>query len=100
MLTYGTDYTQVNHRNIDTASIAAFFSPNTFADAAIPNSQTMDFEALSGRLSSSSYAPEPGHPKHEPMLQDLRAIFEKHESNGTVNFEYDTLVYYGKLTEE
>jgi ubiquinone/menaquinone biosynthesis C-methylase UbiE len=100
LLTYGKDYTQVNHRNIDTAAIAAFFSPNAFADAAIPNSQVMDLAALTGRLLSSSYAPELGHPKYEPMLWDLRAIFEKYESGGTVTFDYDTLVYYGRLTEE
>ena len=90
----------MNHRNIDKGAIAAFFSPNAFAEAALPNAQTMDFTALTGRLLSSSYVPESGHPKHEPMLQDLGAIFEKYESNGTVNFDYDTLVYYGQLTEQ
>jgi SAM-dependent methyltransferase len=98
--TYGTDYAQSNHRNTDTTAIASFFSPNAFVAATLPNAQTMDFTALTGRLLSSSYAPEAGDPKYEPMLRDLRAIFEKYESSGTVNFDYDTLVYYGRLTGE
>ncbi|HEY3855005.1 MAG TPA: methyltransferase domain-containing protein [Verrucomicrobiae bacterium] len=100
LLTYGDDYTKVNHRNIDPAAIAAFFFPNAFTEAAIPNSQIMDLAALTGRLLSSSYIPEQGHPKYEPMLRDLRVIFDKYESGGKVTFDYNTLVYYGQLTQE
>ena len=53
--------------------------------------------ALRGRLLSSSYAPAAGHPKHEPMLAELRRIFDRHAENGRVRFEYDTHVYYGQL---
>ena len=46
---------------------------------------------------SSSYAPEPGHPNHGPMLAELRAIFDEHNVNDAVTFEYDTVVYFGRL---
>jgi hypothetical protein len=46
---------------------------------------------------SSSYAPEPGQPKHAPMLEALRRIFDQFQSGGEVTFEYDTTVYYGLL---
>ena len=98
LLKYGTDYAAVNHRNIDAEAIASFFAPEAFESVSLPNAQTMDLEALTGRLLSSSYAPEPGHPKHEPMLRDLRTLFETHQSDGRVIFEYDTLVYFGGLT--
>ena len=46
---------------------------------------------------SSSYAPEAGHPNHAPMLAELAAIFEAHQQNGEIVFEYDTRVTYGQL---
>jgi hypothetical protein len=48
-------------------------------------------------LLSSSYAPVPGHPKHEPMLQELQRIFERHAEDGRVAFDYKTRVYFGNL---
>jgi len=65
--------------------------------AAFPNPQAYDFDGLRGRLMSSSYAPEPGQPLHAPMMEELRATFERHASHGTVEFPYQTLVYFGCL---
>jgi hypothetical protein len=59
--------------------------------------QEFDYAGLEGRLLSSSYAPGPGHPKHAPMLRELRRIFEKHARGGRVTFEYKTRVYFGHL---
>jgi SAM-dependent methyltransferase len=96
--TFGTDYEAVNHKQIDATAIGSFFGDGRFKQATFPNQQTMDWEGLKGRLMSSSYAPEPGHPKHEPMLKALRELFEKYQTGGTVTFDYNTIVYYGQLT--
>lgn len=32
------------------------------------------------------------------MLNALRAVFDEHQTNGKVAFEYDTAVYYGQLS--
>jgi len=96
--TYGTDYEAVNHKHTDAKIIGPFFGANGCAQADFPNRQVFDWEALKGRLLSSSYAPEPGHPKHIPMLEALSGLFSKYQSNGKVVFEYDTLVYYGRLS--
>jgi ubiquinone/menaquinone biosynthesis C-methylase UbiE len=82
---YGTDYQQVNHRNIDTEAITAFFAPQLFTRREFENQQVFDMEGLTGRLLSSSYAPEPGHPNHQPMLEALRAVF----------LGYATTMYFG-----
>jgi ubiquinone/menaquinone biosynthesis C-methylase UbiE len=95
---FSIDYQAVDHKQIDNAVIGVFFAPATFKLASFENQQVFDFDGLKGRLLSSSYAPEPGHPKHEPMLSHLSAIFRQHANNGRVVFEYDTLVYYGRLT--
>ena len=65
--------------------------------ASFPNEQRLDLAGLEGRLMSSSYAPEPGHPQHAPMLAGLRALFERHAHQGCVVFPYQTLVYFGPL---
>lgn len=96
--TYGTDYEAVHHKHTDAKIIGSFFGANGFEQAAFPNRQLFDWEGLRGRLLSSSYAPEPGHPKHGPMLEALQALFSGYQADGTVVFEYDTLVYYGRLS--
>ncbi len=95
--TYGTDYEEVNHKNTDAKVIGLFFGASGYEQAAFPNKQMFDQEGLKGRLLSSSYAPEPGHPQHASMLKALQTLFLEHQTGGQVAFEYDTLVYYGRL---
>jgi SAM-dependent methyltransferase len=93
----GTDYEQVNHRNIDATLLRRFFGAEPGLGK-FPYTQWFDFEGLKGRLLSSSYAPEPGQPKHDAMLADLRQIFDAYQQDGRVAFDYDTLIYYARLT--
>lgn len=62
-----------------------------------PNHQTFDLESLRGRMLSSSYAPLPGHPRHEPMLEALAELFGRHAVGGHVRFDYETELYVGRL---
>ena len=95
--TYAVDYAQVNHKLVDDAAIGAFFAPGGFRAATFENRQVLDLAGAQGRLLSSSYTPEPGHPGYAPMLAELRKIFDAHQSGGQVAFDYDTIVYYGRL---
>jgi len=92
---HGTDYAAVRHENIDAAALARFFG-GSFATHEFPNFQEFDFSGLAGRLLSSSYAPAPGHPRHEPMMEELRALFEACAENGRVRFSYRTSVHRGR----
>ncbi len=96
--TCSTDYAQVDHRQIDLAMIQATFPTAAFKTRSFDNQQRFDFEGVKGRLLSSSYAPEAGHPNHAPMLAELATIFEAHQQNGEIVFEYDTRVNYGCLS--
>ncbi|MBD0372796.1 MAG: methyltransferase domain-containing protein [Pyrinomonadaceae bacterium] len=93
----GTDYEAVNHTNISDEVIASFFAPSDFRLKIFDTRQIFDFESLKGRLLSSSYTPEEGHPNYKPMLDELERIFREHEAGGEVAFEYDTKIYYGQL---
>jgi SAM-dependent methyltransferase len=94
---YGTDYTEVQRLG-RVVEGNEFFNPFTCEKRVLPNHQDLDFEALEGRLLSSSYAPQPGDAACAPMLADLRRIFETHQQNRQVRIEYDTNIYFGKLS--
>lgn len=96
LLTFGTDYEDVRHERT-TDAVNEFFDPEPFQERTFAMRQEFDYDGLEGRLLSSSYAPGPGHPKHDPMLKELRKIFSQHATNGKVSFDYKTRVYFGKL---
>ncbi|MBZ5718811.1 MAG: methyltransferase domain-containing protein [Acidobacteriia bacterium] len=96
LLTYGTDYEDVRHERTTTA-IDGFFAPAPYQVRVFDMHQEFDYPALEGRLLSSSYTPQPGHPKYRPMLKELQRIFEAHQTAGRVRFEYSTRVYYSQL---
>jgi SAM-dependent methyltransferase len=54
---YSPDYPVVRHENVD-EEIAGFFAPEAMKLVSLENAQRFDFEALKGRLCSSSYAPK------------------------------------------
>lgn len=94
---YGTDYAQVMHQNVDESSLRPFFGAAGFRLKTFDNRQVFDFDGLRGRVLSSSYVPEPGDPRHAPLLRRLAAIFDAHQLNGRVSFDYETKVYYGHM---
>lgn len=98
LVKFGTDYSEVRHDKA-TPAIEQFFAGDRFVMKGFPNTQTFDFDGLRGRVRSSSYTPEPDHPTFEPMMRQLEAIFDKHQKNGYVSFDYETKVFYGQLSQ-
>ena len=96
LLTYGTDYEEVRHERT-TAAVNEFFDPAPFQELVFALRQEFDYAGLEGRLLSSSYAPGPEHPRHGPMLRELRRIFDEHAEAGRVAFDYNTRVYFGRV---
>ena len=97
LLDYGTDYSNVAERYSDDETMRRWFGPGLLATVQLPNVQRLDFDALRGRLLSSSYAPLAGHPHHAPMLAALRELFEQHAHDGYVEIEYRTRAFAGTL---
>lgn len=96
LLAYGTDYEDVRHERT-TESVNEFFDPAPYQERVFANRQEFDYAGLEGRLLSSSYAPGPGHAKHEPMLRELRRIFDSRAVDGHVAFDYKTRMYFGRV---
>jgi len=84
----------------DMAVIRPFFAPFDLVGHSIPYAQMFDLEGLRGRLLSSSYAPAAGTPGHAPMLAALERLFDTHQRDGRVAFEYDTRAFVGRLSKE
>lgn len=98
IIRHARDYVQVDHRNIHTEDIEAFFAPHAVQLRVFDNKQVFDFEGLKGRLLSSSYMPARGEEGYEAMLADLRNLFDRYEAAGSITIQYDTKVYVGTLS--
>lgn len=98
LLRYGLDYGRSGHRFRDRDRFARFFGHHGYRRKVFANLQRLDAEGVRGRLLSSSYTPPPGHPRHEPMLEELERIFRKHQRHGLVSFAYQTELYWAPLT--
>ena len=96
---FGTDYREVRRQELDPARVRDFVGSDEVTRTTLDNSQRLDFGGLRGRLLSSSYAPAPGHPKHEPMLVRLEQIFSRHQQDGAVSLDYDTEVFCARLAD-
>ena len=69
-----------------------------FRRIAFPNEQRFDFEGFKGRAMSASYSPQPLSPAHEPFMSGLRALFDANQREGKIVFEYETEVFFGRMT--
>lgn len=95
---YGTDYGAVRGSHLTEERLAAFFVPDAMSSAVFANSQQLTLEALQGRILSSSYMPQPGHPRYSEMSRTIEDLFSENETGGHVRMEYDCVVCYGYLS--
>lgn len=93
---YGTDFSRVRHENEERRGrFDTLFGPGGWRRESFPNHQDLDWEGLRGRLLSSSYAPGPGDPRHEPMLAALRRLYEATAVEGKIRMAYHTELILG-----
>lgn len=60
-----------------------------------PSQQELDEEGLLGRIFSMSFTPQEGEPA-EQVARELTEIFQRHQRDGQVVLQYDTMVYLGQ----
>ena len=94
---FGIDYFAVKEQHVGRKRLAQFFAPSKMECATFPNAQALTLEALEGRVLSSSYIPQPGHPRFKEMRMELKKLFEENHSGGLVTMRYDCAVCYGQL---
>jgi SAM-dependent methyltransferase len=95
---FAIDYAQINHKNTQQPEVLAQFFGGPCAEVALENQQRFGIEGLLGRINSSSYMPGSSHPRRSEMEAAARALFTTHAKDNQVTLEYDTRVYYGRLS--
>ncbi|HEY0264570.1 MAG TPA: class I SAM-dependent methyltransferase [Granulicella sp.] len=97
MAEHGVDYPGVKSRyEAHEAAIAAFV-PETVVRERLQGEQELTLEEFIGQVQSYSWAPLPGHPKHEGMQQALREYFAKWQKEGVVRLGTTCYVNCGQL---
>ena len=93
---HAPEYDAVLGSRVDESAMREFLG-GSMERASFLNQRSFSFEGLRGLLMSASYAPEAGHPEHEPLLAGLAKVFAAHQEDGRVLFPYVTLVYFAPL---
>lgn len=96
LLRYATDYGTIRHENITGDELKAFFRRD-YETATFANEQVFDFEGIKGRMLSSSYMPSESSPSYQQVVDELAAVFAKHERSGRIKVLYDTKVYHSSI---
>ncbi len=96
LMNFGTDYKNVTREKFDKSELAEFFKIK-LEGTTFSYSQTFDFEGLKGRTLSSSYVPTEEDPRYKEMINELNRLFTKYQKEDTIDFLYDTKVYYAKI---
>jgi SAM-dependent methyltransferase len=91
------EYEKVKADGAPIEELARFFAPSPMQQATFANSQRLDLESFLGRVFSSSYMPFPNTPEGQAMSGDLTRLFEEESTDATVEFLYDTQVYFGMM---
>jgi len=98
LVDFGADYKAVQSSHLSPEKQAAFFAPDAMKEKVFPNAQDLTLEGLEGRILSSSYMPQPGHPRYDAMRNAIENLFAHAQKNGRVRLEYECRVAYGQLT--
>lgn len=93
----GSDYNEVNHRNITDVDFTNFFKHGKYQVEKYSNIQVFDEDGLLGRAFSSSYIPPKDTEAGQAFLADLQQLFQQYQVDGTVDFVYQTEIYLGKV---
>jgi SAM-dependent methyltransferase len=95
---YVPNNTRLDYQQVYETALNDFFGALGFTTKIFSYRQHLDFEGVKGRLLSSSYTPETGHPNHEPMIAGLSKIFQAHAVDSRVTLDYTTKMHYGRLS--
>ncbi len=97
LLSRAPTYREITASHVDETALTTFYGGRRFERAEFPNAQRLDFEALRGRVMSSSYAPLPGVPGHDELMDGLYQLFRRHALDGTVQIDYGTVIIFSSL---
>lgn len=90
-------YSEREGGNSLNTDLPKFFGLKTIDKEIFSNPQVYNLERLKGDLVSYSYIPNEEDPRFNYMISELELLFKKYNKNGTLIFDYETVVYYCKM---
>ena len=90
------EYPKVNSRNVTDEKIAGFI-PVGHKSRSFANNRMYTWDELLGRLASSSYTPKEGTGEFRALKEKLKALFDRWNVGGRIEFLYTTEVHSGKM---
>jgi len=96
LLTYAKDHETMSARKEE---LKLRLEAAAFEQRSIEEKRLVDFEGLVGQTLSYSITPSEGRESYHPMRESLRRLFERHEKDGRVTFEYAMEVQYGRCRQ-
>ena len=92
---HGKEYDKISDARVNEEKISLFFGGRA-GKAVFPNGRALNYTQFIGRAFSSSYMPASGTPEHEAAEKALALLFNAHQKEGCVTFDYETRMYYGR----
>ncbi len=89
----------IDKQKLSQQAVLNWFSPETFVSFTLPNDQHCDFDTFLSRVVSFSSMPTREHERFGPMVQDLRALFDRYQEAGRLTISYETHAYVGRPKE-
>lgn len=86
----------IRHEDVSDATMRSFLGD--YKATNLHNTHKLDYDGLIGRLLSASYAPLAGERLFVEMIAKVSELFNQHQVDGVVSFEYETAVYAGQLS--
>lgn len=90
--TYAKDYREMRQRRLDSETL---LRQRAFQRKTLKDERAFDYESVKGQTLSYSVTPEAGDSNYASMQDALCTLFQRHQQNGRVTFEYDLVIYYG-----
>ncbi len=90
-------YTEKESRNSLNTDLPKFFGLQTIHKEVFSNAQVFNLERLKGDLVSYSYIPNEEATEFNHMISEFELLFRKYNNNGTLIFDYETVLYYCKI---
>jgi ubiquinone/menaquinone biosynthesis C-methylase UbiE len=91
------NYSAKEFSNSFNTNLPNFFNLKTIYKEVFSNPQVFNLERLKGDLVSYSYIPNEEEPIFNNMISEFELLFEKYNNNGTLIFNYETVLYYCKM---
>ena len=90
-------YSEKESRNSLYGDLPKFFGLRTIHKEVFSNPQVFNLERLKGDLVSYSYIPNEEATNFNHMISEFELLFKKYSNNGTLIFDYETVLYYCKI---